>query len=67
MQQPLGVTGPLEFALDQFHPGLNLLPYCRERKADRGLFVGGNYETATYYSSNGGAHNGCRSNTHKFG
>ena len=37
MQQPLGVTGPLEFALDQFHPGLNLLPYCRERKADRGL------------------------------
>ena len=41
MQQPLGVTGPLEFALDQFHPGLNSLPYCRERKADRGLFVGG--------------------------
>ena len=48
MQQPLGVTGPLEFALDQFHPGLNLLPYCRERKADRGLFVGGNHESTTH-------------------
>ena len=28
MQQPLGVTGPLEFALDQCHPGLKLLSCC---------------------------------------
>jgi hypothetical protein len=64
MQQPLGVTGPLEFALDQFHPGLNLLPYCRERKADRGLFVGGNHESTTHYSINGGADDRCHSVTH---
>src|SRR6516162_702085 len=36
----------------------------RARKADRGLFVGGDDETTTHYSSNGGAGDRCRSVTH---
>src|SRR6516162_321034 len=36
----------------------------RARKADRGLFVGGNDETTTHYSFNGGGDHRCRSVTH---
>ena len=39
----------------------------RERKADRGLFVGGNHEATTHYSFNGGTDSYCSSIAHKFG
>ena len=40
---------------------------CPSRMADRGLFVGGNHETTTYYSFNGGTDSYCTSIAHKFG
>ena len=69
-QRGMSPPGRLEFALDQCHPGLKLLPFegeCPSEMADRGLFVGGNHEATTCYSFNGGTDSYCTSIAHKFG
>src|SRR6516164_2043407 len=61
-----GSAGPLEFALDQTHPRSQFAFLLRERNADRGLFIGGNDETVTHYSSYADVDDGRSSIAHKF-